>query len=94
MLLFSNLVRTESYVSQLPAEHGWCWACSLLSVAVRQLWPDHITCVWEGALTQGFGGQTWETHPTSATTTLFCAQSHLELFCKVREFLQVLTETV
>lgn len=49
MLLFSNLVRRESCVCQLPAERGWYWACSLLTVAVRQLWPDpHLLCEGRG----------------------------------------------
>lgn len=50
---------------------------------------SHITCAREEALTKGFGGQTWETHPTSATTALFCgAQSQLG----AHQFLSVKSE--
>lgn len=91
VLIFSNLVRRESCVSGVSAP---CWAW----LALCSVGQTHITWVGEEALTTGFGGQTWETHPTSATTTLFCgAQSQVGVhqFLSVKlEFLQVLAETV
>lgn len=94
VLLFSSLVRRESCVS------APCWAwLALCSVGLGgSCGQTHITWVGEEALTTGFGGQTWETHPTSATTALFCsAQSQLggHQFLSVKlEILQVLAETV
>lgn len=89
VLLFSNLVRREGCVCQLPAEHGWCWACSLLNVAVRQLWPDpHLLCGGRGPDQRLWRADLGDWSYLD-TTPLFCgAQSQLG----VHQFLSVKSE--